>query len=449
MRLLKKDFADNDGYEKAPILFCIFKKTETTKKVFSAIRKSKPKKLYVSSDCWREGVAGEKENVEYLRKYVLENIDWDCEVYTKFNDKNHGSGKAMEASIDWFFSNEEMGIILEDDTLAAPDFFRFCAEMLQRYKDEESVYFINGTNEGAVKNASGETYYFKKIYHFPEDVTQLWGWATWRRAWEKHDKKVLQIEEYKRRFMNVQESDDYDKYLKDIRLRVFTNQTDLILKGANNVWDFKFKFSVLVNDGLCLVPDCNLVTNIGFGVAEVSHTLFEYAVGALLPAGEIKFPLRHPKDVKALPLTPKEYLRASYMQVSSEKEFWDMEAEYASKILCAHNFLIESSLSQRQKIELYKEFMAETLPEIIGVCVLSQETARARKYLYLALTKSFLRGEGNICARCVKRKCLSVCPTKSITQNIAQNGEISININRKNCEYCHNCTKACGYVNPI
>ncbi|MCL1945681.1 MAG: hypothetical protein FWF51_02375 [Chitinivibrionia bacterium] len=445
MRLIKNNFLDNENYERMPVLFCIFTKTETSVKVFNAIKKSKPKKLYISSDCWRERKIGEKENVENLRKYVLENIDWDCEVHKKFNEKNHGSGRAMESAIDWFFENEEMGIILEDDTLPAPSFFRFCSDLLIKYKDEEKVFLINGINEGAQKTTAN-TYSFKRVYDFPEDVNGFWGWASWRRAWKKHDKKMLKLQEYKKQCKIDENTLDYDKYLKNTRIRILVNQVELILAGENNCWDLKFKFSSLINNGLFIIPDCNLVTNIGAGVSDAAHTAFEYAVGTTLVTGEIRFPLEHQAQISPKVLTPKEYLRAAYMPISAEKEFWDMETEYTDSILDAHNFLATSGLPQEQKLELYRNFLCKVLYELITVCTLFKEFGKAQKYLYLSLAKSLLRGENNICSKCQKRECLSVCPTNSISSQKAENGEIVIKIDRKTCEYCFNCVKTCNVV---
>jgi ferredoxin len=351
----------------------------------------------------------------------------------------------MESAIDWFFENEEMGIILEDDTLPAPSFFRFCSELLVKYKDEEKVFLINGTNEGA-KKASANTYTFKRVYDFPEDVNGFWGWASWRRAWKKHDKKMLKLQEYKRQCQLDENALDYDKYLKNTRIRILVNQIELIFAGENNCWDLKFKFTSLINGGLFIIPDCNLVTNIGAGVSDAAHTAFEYSVGTTLITGEVRFPLEHKQQVSPKPLTPKEYLRAAYMPISAEKEFWDMEAEYTDSILNSHNFLATSGLANEQKFELYRNFLRKTLFELITVCTLFKEFSKAQKYLYLALAKSLFYGEKNHCSKCQKHECLSVCPSNSISSYQTDNGEIAVKIDRKTCEYCFNCMKVCNVV---
>ena len=159
------------------------------------------------------------------------------------------------------------------------------------------------------------------------------------------------------------------------------------------------------------------------------------------------FPPNHTSQVSAQPLTPKEYLRAAYMPISAEKEFWDMEAEDTDKILSVHNFLVNSGLPQEQKIEMYNKFLCRSLFELICICTHFKEFDKAQKYLYLALTKSLLRSDKNICSKCQSQKCLSVCPKKNISSFQTQDGEYVIKINRQTCEYCFRCMKHCPVVN--
>jgi hypothetical protein len=106
-----------------PILFMVFNRLDTTYKVFEQLRKIAPQKLYIASDGPRNNRENEKERVEAVREYVLKSIDWDCEVKTLFREENLGCGKAVSGAITWFFENEEMGIILEDDCLPSISFF--------------------------------------------------------------------------------------------------------------------------------------------------------------------------------------------------------------------------------------------------------------------------------------------------------------------------------------
>jgi ferredoxin-like protein FixX len=316
--------------------------------------------------------------------------------------------------------------------------------MLKKYKDEEKVFLINGTNEGA-KEASANSYSFKRVYDIPEDVTQLWGWGSWKRAWKKHDKEMSKLQEYKKRY-EYQNTYDNDEYLKNRRISVLANQMEHILSGRNKTWDLQFKFSILINDGLIIVPDCNLVTNIGCGASNAAHGAFEYTVGGTLAPGEVLFPASHPKNVLPQPLTTKQCLRAAYMPVFKEKEFWDMETRISNEILDVHNFLVKRALNPEQFSKMFDPFLSEKLFNLINICVSFREFDKAQKYLYLALTRSLLRGENNVCSKCEKRECLPVCPSNCISLFQTQEKEVVVNIDRKACRYCFNCMKICRVV---
>ena len=452
MRLNKNNFYDNNDYKKMPILFCIFSKTETTMKVFNAIRKSKPKKLYISSDGARETFVGaglkpalttasatnsEKENVENLRKAVLESIDWDCEVFTKFSDKNLGCKKAIETAVDWFFENEEMGIILEDDTLPAHGFFRFCSEMLIKYKNDENVFIVKGHNEHANK-LSANSYYFKDNV----GASEMWGWATWKRAWKKHDKSAAQFEKYGEFCDNYKNGYDFDEYIKHTRMLLILAQVQGVIDGKRNSWSYMLKFSVAVNDGLFVLSDCNLVSNIGCAAQGSAHTKNEYYREGTIPTGEILFPLQHPEKIAPRALTAEEYVRSAVPK-SFQKEFEDIETDILSKQIAVKNFLASNGLLRDEKtFEKYNGFEKNNLLELIDFARTYEEFYKAQKYTFLALTK-LAPGDVDFCVSCTKRECLLACPTKSISLSDRN----AVKINPETCEYCWNCVKHCPFVN--
>lgn len=145
-----------------PILFIIFNRPDTTEKVFEVIRRQKPQRLYIAADGPRKHRLGEDKTCMETRSIVAQ-VDWDCDVKTLFRDENLGCGKAVSSAIDWFFQNEEMGIILEDDCLPSDSFFNFCETALEKYKNDVNVYTISGNNFFAKKiSKSNNTIY--KVY---------------------------------------------------------------------------------------------------------------------------------------------------------------------------------------------------------------------------------------------------------------------------------------------
>ena len=189
---------------KKAVLFVTFNRLDYVKETFEQIRIAKPPRFYIASDGPREGVEGEAQKVQEVRDYILSNIDWDCEVKTRFLDKNSGGcAYGVSGAVTWFFENEKDGIILEDDCVPSQSFFPYCEELLDKYKDDKRVWHIAG--DAPIDNVDiEESYYFAKIQH-------CWGWASWADRW-KHFK--LDISDYDRKdlkkFSNRKEVQKYD-----------------------------------------------------------------------------------------------------------------------------------------------------------------------------------------------------------------------------------------------
>lgn len=261
-------FMDERCHFDVPILFLIFNRPSTTRKVFDAIRKIRPRKLYISADGPRPDRVGEDDACRETRE-ICKEVDWECQVFTFYQDSNLGCGLAVSNGISWFFQNEEMGIILEDDCLPGMSFFRFCESLLVKYKDDERVMQISGTNFLLGKLVIDESYYFSRH-------SLIWGWATWRRAWEKYDYSLAR---YKGRDLS-----GLNSWYKFCYNRVFSGEID--------TWDYQWFFSVWFSQGLVVVPKVSLVENIGYGVGS-THTLLVPKWFSRMEYGELD-PIVHP-----------------------------------------------------------------------------------------------------------------------------------------------------------
>ena len=266
-----------------PVLFLIFNRPDTTQKVFDAIKKAKPKQLFVAADGPREGKEGEKEKCEQARK-IIEQVDWDCKVKTLFRDKNLGCKIAPSSSIDWFFKNVEEGIILEDDCLPSQSFFWFCRELLEHYRDDTRIMTISGDNFQFDRKRGDGSYYFSKYPH-------TWGWATWRRAWEHYGVNMKNFEEFKKeaQINNVFNIKQQQKY--------WTKIFQIVYEGKIDAWDYQCAYLCFINNGLCITPNVNLVSNIGFGL-DSTHTKDKSSIFSEMEAREIT-DIIHPNFVLA------------------------------------------------------------------------------------------------------------------------------------------------------
>ena len=261
------------------VLFLVFNRLDTTKQVFEAIQQAKPPRLYVAADGARELKEGEAEIVKAVREFVIQNIDWECEVKTLFQDQNLGCKMAVSGAIDWFFDNEEMGIILEDDCLPSRSFFWFCEELLERYKDDMRVGQISGDNfQNGIKRGDAD-YYFSIYNH-------IWGWASWANRWQNYD-------------VNLKNFND-TKFIKDLfddkkTVKCWLQTFKIMKKQLINTWDYQWTFTLWNKKQLTILPNTNLIENVGFGV-DATHTTGESEL-ANLKAYELELK-NHPKEVK-------------------------------------------------------------------------------------------------------------------------------------------------------
>lgn len=241
------------------ILMLVFNRPEVTQKVFEAIKKARPPRLYVAADGPRPGRADDLLNTQQVRA-VFDQIDWPCQLITRFQDVNLGCRDAVASAITWFFEQEEQGIIIEDDVLPTPAFFEFCDTMLERYKHDERVFSIVGNNLVQPWYQSTESCFFSEVFF-------VWGWASWRRAWAHYDVNM-------RSWPSVKSNLDALPFMPSSWLhRCYWNLVfDLTYrKQIATCWDHQWTYTHWKQGALAVTPAQNLIQNIGFGM-EATHT---------------------------------------------------------------------------------------------------------------------------------------------------------------------------------
>jgi hypothetical protein len=253
---------------------------DTSLRVLAEIKKAKPTRLYITCDGARSSRLGEAELCEQTKQAVLEAIDWDCEVKTLFRETNIGPREAIASAITWLFDHEEHGIILEHDCLPSNSFFRFCDTLLEYYQYDQRVWLISGCNLQNGKIWGNATYYFSNL-------TNGWGWATWKRSWATYDKDMKHLT-----------SDDVREQTSKIFSDplIVNHWVELFQKtksGEINTWDYQATFTHLFAHAVNIVPNMNLVSNIGFGEG-AENTLDAESVFANVPLAEINT-IVHPK----------------------------------------------------------------------------------------------------------------------------------------------------------
>jgi hypothetical protein len=287
-----------------PVLFMVFNRPEKTKQVWEQIRKAKPAKLYISADGPRSGKPDDLEKTLQVRELVSK-VDWDCDAKYLFHEKNLGCSFAGKTAFDWVFSQEEEMIELEDDTLPSQSFFWFVQDVLEKYKHYENVGYITGQNFMGIE--SGNASYFFSHYGGSS------GWATWKRIYQQWDYKLQELNSviYNKEFKsNFDSSFEYRYWLRNFK--------NYYLYGGNT-YDLQSLFLIFKNDLKNIIPNKNLITNIGFDYEGANYNGGgeKFANKPRIELNEIV----HPKIVERDRAIDKKIFKYHF-QVRSEFEYW-------------------------------------------------------------------------------------------------------------------------------
>ncbi len=265
-----------------PVALIIFNRPESTRQVFNAIRAARPQQLFVIADAPRPHHPEDIAKCAATRA-IIDQVDWDCEVFKNYADQNLGCGLRPASGLDWVFGQVETAIILEDDCLPDPTFFPYCTELLDRYQDDARIMHISGNNFQFGQQRGEASYFYSRYTHH-------WGWATWRRAWQHFDYDMA-------KWSYLRSTNWLNTVLDTPAAVAYWQQIFDEVYDADklHIWDYQWTFACWQNDSLCILPQVDLVSNIGFNL-EGTHTLRSNQF-ANLPLGKMQFPLRHPPDM--------------------------------------------------------------------------------------------------------------------------------------------------------
>lgn len=293
-------FQPNMAYSVA-VLFLNFNRPRHTEGVLNRLRELQPARLYLHCDGPRSTHPDDVDMVAEVRALLETRIDWPCEVKTLFRPVNLGLRDGVSDAINWFFQQETEGVILEDDCVPDLSFFRFCQEMLELYRHDEQIMHIGGSNL-----AQNYTMQLPGSYVFTR-FSFVWGWATWRRAWTNMSLSLEGLEEFK-------QSEFKKQFVVNGASRTYMqDKFEVTRQQRNHSWAYAWFYSILKNNGLCIVPTVNLVQNVGVGERTSTNTT-EANKNARLVAGRLDFPLIHPLNRSIDP-----YLEQQFFYTSQKK----------------------------------------------------------------------------------------------------------------------------------
>ena len=306
-----------DALFHTPVLVLAFNRPETTQEVFNLLKKIRPKYLYVSVDGPRAEKVNETSRCAQTRNIFLEQIDWDCELKTRFLDNNLGCRYGVSSGITWFLEQVEEGIILEDDCLIDESFFPYAADLLTRYKDSTEVMHISASNFYG-RYTIQESYYFSLYNH-------IWGWASWRRAWiPNYEVDLKHIE--RRDFRNTL----HTLFERKIDQRFWLDMFDYAKSGNINTWDYQWMFSMWQAGGTSITPRANMVSNIGFGEGATNTQIQQedFMAQKVWPAN---FPMKHPNS-QQIDKEKDEFTSDFLFKIKKQAKLWNLKIKIAGKM---------------------------------------------------------------------------------------------------------------------
>lgn len=274
---------------RTPILLITFNRPEHTRRVLSQILKQEPQSLYVCQDGAREGNENDRVKCQEVREVINELTSAymvthsNFLLFTLYSSLNLGCGPGPQAGITWFFENVEQGIIMEDDCLPHPDFFGYCEDLLNRYKDNPQVQFVNSTlyhNRWKCEGSYGFSHYM---------ITGAW--AAWRSTWQGFDLDLHDLNAWKFRRQVLR----LTKNRAEANWWYFIVKAIQADKSKKSYWDYQMQIHLFKNNALTIHPAVNLISNIGFD-AEGTHTTWNDGRGdkSVFPI----MPLVHPKNIE-------------------------------------------------------------------------------------------------------------------------------------------------------
>lgn len=264
-----------------PVALFVFNRPDLTRRVFARVAQARPPTLLLVADGPRRGHRDDAHLCQEARE-VLRRVDWPCRVLSNLADENLGCRQRVSSGLDWVFSQVDCAVLLEDDCLPEPTFFTFCAELLARYRGDERIHMIRGSNFLRGQRLDSSSYYFSRFFH-------IWGWATWARAWQHYDVTMA-------RWPGLRDTawlgDRLPPHMVPLVRQIFDETHD----GRLPTWEFQWEFASWLRNAVAISPWQNLITNIGFD-ASGTHMKDQAHPYADLPTAPMRFPLRHPGRV--------------------------------------------------------------------------------------------------------------------------------------------------------
>jgi hypothetical protein len=277
-----------DQIPRAPVVLLAHCRPLETKKILEIILESGPRPIFCFVDGPRPNNPREIDLNVKVSEYLLSQARVH-DIRLEISESNLGIKRRLESGLDLVYSEYERAIVLEDDCIPNPTFFKYCDELLELYKDDETVGVVSGFNPLQPRGVPKSSY-------FASSYPLTWGWASWRRVWVSHDPQATRWKTDRKEFLR-------SRGFSDSKVRRYWryNLNRVSRKEPHQIWDYQFTWSQWSNGRISIVPSRSLIQNIGFS-AHATHTVSDAHSLSKVQASAMGFPLTHPKSLSVSPL---------------------------------------------------------------------------------------------------------------------------------------------------
>lgn len=304
-----------------PVSVFFYRRPEHLRQVMEKVRQARPPILFGISDGAKAGHPEIQKGVEDSRRVFREAVDWPCRWELLERTRNFGSYLSVSRGLDWVFERVGETIVLEDDTVPDSTFFRFTAELLEKYRDDPKVGAVCGSNYDDSKDWPGRASYRFSRYH------HSWGWGTWKRAWKFFDRKEELLAEVPslRRENWLRLSRKEWAYWERCFQRTYARKLDS--------WDYRWTLSLWKHHMACIIPKVNLVRNIGFD-AQATHTVeHDFAKLTMHEIQPMTFPLNPPDRSEIAHELDDRVFRNHYEKLEGRRNLWQKARDRIRKLI--------------------------------------------------------------------------------------------------------------------
>ena len=226
---------------KIPVLIVSYKRYANVLAILRTLNENDCGRIYLAVDGLKRPDNGERQIFMKDVASLAESLNLEIEVW--YRDRNLGAAVSVVNGVDWLFSREQQGLILEDDLLIGTDTLNYFENALTYYEHDINVHLISGSNYWAKR--------FSSLKNPWSSYPITWGWATWKNRWTSLRRCYFSTDRYSHKGSSLSETFFWRTGVSRCK------------NGEQDAWDIPLAAFSRGQDGISILPPVNLISNIG------------------------------------------------------------------------------------------------------------------------------------------------------------------------------------------